>query len=154
MMSSELYGRLPSHPNVLAFDETAPDVVGIGGASAAVKGYIDVPFRIASTNVTHPLLVIENLSYPLIVGIEILRPHVARYGIAEPPELRFDVRVCNVCLEDRVASKHEPRTNVALARTADHTSIQLNSAVFVRVVLPERVQNARVLALDSIDVFD
>ena len=77
MMSASLYAQLPSKPRVYSFENAAPDIVGVGGASAAVKGYIDVPLRIADVEVAHPLLVVENLSFSLLIGMDILDPHAA-----------------------------------------------------------------------------
>ena len=43
MMSAAFYEKLPSKPRIYSFENAAPDIVGVGGASATVKGYIDVP---------------------------------------------------------------------------------------------------------------
>ena len=34
MLSSALYDRLPSRPSINSFENLAPDIVGVGGASA------------------------------------------------------------------------------------------------------------------------
>ena len=41
MLSSVLYEQLPSRPAINRFRSSAPDIVGVGGASAEVWGYVD-----------------------------------------------------------------------------------------------------------------
>ena len=43
MVSESLYLQLPTRPPIQCFNKPAPDIVSAGGASAEVKGYIDVP---------------------------------------------------------------------------------------------------------------
>ena len=77
MLSSTLYARLPSKPAIHLFKNSAPDIVGVGGASAKVRGYVDVPLQIVGVEIAHPLLVVQNLAFPLLIGADILRPHAA-----------------------------------------------------------------------------
>ena len=43
MLSFSLCEKLSSKFPVLSFENAAPDIVGVGGASAEVKGYVEVP---------------------------------------------------------------------------------------------------------------
>ena len=81
MVSSSLHDRLPSCPSINSFKNSAPDIVGVGGASADVRGYIDVPLQIVGIKVTHPLLVVTNLSFPLLIGMNVLQPHAAKVSL-------------------------------------------------------------------------
>ena len=74
MLSASLCEKLPSQPPVLLFGNSAPDIVGDGGASAEIKGYIDMPLQLAGVEVRHHVLV-SNLPYPILVGTDILRSH-------------------------------------------------------------------------------
>ena len=47
MLSAALYELLPNRPPIRKFDDSAPDIVGVGGASADVRGFIDVSVQIA-----------------------------------------------------------------------------------------------------------
>ena len=47
MMSFALYDRLPIRLAIKSFRNSAPDIVGVGGASAEAIKYIDVPLQIA-----------------------------------------------------------------------------------------------------------
>ena len=69
MLSIALYAKLPSKPPIQPFKNPAPDIVGVGGASAEVKGYVDVPLQLAGFEVAHPLLVVTDLSFPILVCI-------------------------------------------------------------------------------------
>ena len=81
MVSSALYDRLPSRPSINSFKNSAPDIVGVDGASAEVRGYIDVPLQIAGIEVVHPLLVNSNLSVLLLIGMNVLQLHAAKMSI-------------------------------------------------------------------------
>ena len=151
MMSASLYEQLPSKPRVYAFENTAPDIVGVGGASAAVKGYVDVPLRVADVEVAHPLLVVENLSFALLIGMDILDPHAANISLGGAREVQFKARVCDVCLEPRVPAKHEFFTTPAIACTVEPMSIAANSAVIVRVALPKSARDATSVVLDPLN---
>lgn len=85
MMSSKLYERLPKKPRIYKFEKAAPDIVGVGGASAHVKCYVDVPLRIAEIEVERPLLVVDNLSFSLLIGMDILGPHSANIKLGGAP---------------------------------------------------------------------
>ena len=61
MVSSALYNRLPLRPSINSFKNLAPDIVGVGNASAKVRGYIDVTLQIAGIEIAHPLLVVSNV---------------------------------------------------------------------------------------------
>ena len=61
MVSSALYDRLPSRPSINSLWNSAFDIVGVGGASVEVRGYIDVPLQIAGIKVADLLLVVSDL---------------------------------------------------------------------------------------------
>ena len=63
MVSSGLYDLLPSRLSINSFKNSAPHIIGVGGASAEVRGYIDVPLQIARIEVAHSLMVGSNLSF-------------------------------------------------------------------------------------------
>ena len=83
MLSASLCEKLPSRPPVLSFKNSAPNIVGVGGASAEFKGYIDVPLQLSGVEVTHPLFVVSNLPYPVLVGTDILRLHQATVSFGD-----------------------------------------------------------------------
>lgn len=59
MLSSSMYKRLPSVPAIQPFTGLAFDVVEVGGASAKIRGYVDVPVELVFAVVYHPLLVVQ-----------------------------------------------------------------------------------------------
>ena len=81
MLSSVLYEQLPSRPAINRFSISAPDIVGVGGASAEVRCYVDVPLQIAGVKIAHPLLVVTDLSFPLLIGMDLLQPHAAKMSL-------------------------------------------------------------------------
>ena len=87
MVSSARYDRLPSRPSINLFRNSAPDIVGVGGASAEVRGYIDVHLQIAGIKVVHPLLVVSNLSFSLLIGMDVLQPHAEKMSLGSAAPL-------------------------------------------------------------------
>ena len=43
MLSAAMYARLPDAPTIQPFLRAAFEVVGVGGARAVIRGYVDVP---------------------------------------------------------------------------------------------------------------
>ena len=107
MLSTALYAKLPSKPPIQAFKKPAPDIVGVGGGSAEVKGYIDVPLQLAGVEVAHPLLVLTDLSFPILVIADILREYSATMSLGDGVSLRLNARVCDVFLEQRTELSRE-----------------------------------------------
>ena len=77
IMSSAFHDRLPSRLALDAFKNSHPDIVGVGGVSFKVKGYINVYLKIVEIEVTHPLLVVIKLLFALLIGMDVLQPHTA-----------------------------------------------------------------------------
>ena len=124
MLSSSLYDRLPDRPPVQSLRNSAPNIVGVGGASAEVKGYINVPLQIAGIKVAHPLLVVANNSFPILIGTDILRPHAASMSLGESMPFCLNTRVCDNCLERRTDVKRSffKQNYSCVNRRPDHYS--------------------------------
>ena len=71
MVSSALYDRLPSRPSINSLKNSDPDIVGVGGVSAEVRGYIDVPLLIAEIEVADFLLVVSELPFAMLIGMDV-----------------------------------------------------------------------------------
>ena len=99
MVISAHYDRLPTRPAINSFKNSAPDIVGIGGASAKVVGYVEVPLLIAGFEVAHPLLVVSELPFAMLIGMDVLRPHAASFSVCDSTPLQLRNSVCPVCLE-------------------------------------------------------
>ena len=74
ILSTVMYGRIPNAPAIQPFTGSAPNIIGVGSATAEICGYVDAPIEIDGTAVRHPLLVVEGLAFPLLLGTDILRP--------------------------------------------------------------------------------
>ena len=90
MLSTALYAKLPSKPPIQPFKNPAPDIVGVCVSSAKVKEYGNVPLQLTGVKVAHPLLVVTNLSFPIIVGTDILRTHSATMSLGDAVPLRLN----------------------------------------------------------------
>ena len=80
-----------------------------------IRGYVDAPVEVAGVAVRYPLLVVEGLAFPLIIGTNILRAHRAVLTLDESAPVQLRVRVCAVCAEQRTASPDEPSSSVRAA---------------------------------------
>ena len=94
-----MYAQLLDAPVIQSFSRAAPEVVGVGGASAAIRGYVDAPVKFAGATVHHPLLVVERLAFPLLIGTDILRAHRAVITLVETAPVRLRDRECPICRE-------------------------------------------------------
>ena len=73
-----------------------------------IRGYVDAPDEVAEVMVHQPVLVIESLAFPLIIGTYILRAYGAVLTLDESASLRLRERECAVCREERIASSAKP----------------------------------------------
>ena len=120
------------------FITSPPKIVGVGGASATVRGYIDAPLIIARMQVRHPVIVVEDLSFPLLLEMDILGPHDAQLGVGAFSSIRLDVERCRVCDEERSLATHL-RLIPTVAVVCEDVSLQLCAASRVTVRLPPAV---------------
>ena len=102
MIPFSTYKQLRRESPILQFDGSPPTIVGVGGAHAEVKGYIDVPIEISGVEVLHPLIVVSQLAFPLLIGMDILRAHSANFSLGAKDSVRLMVPHCEICLETRI----------------------------------------------------
>ena len=115
ILSCALYDSLPWRPSINSFKNSAPDIIGVGGASAKVRGYIDVPLQIAGIEVAHALLVVSNLSFSLLIGMDVLQSHAAKMSLGSAAPLELSARVCDVCFEQRTNPSSSYRSSPTVA---------------------------------------
>ena len=120
MLSRGMYSRLRDAPAIQPFTRVAPDVVGDGGASAEIRGYVNVPVEVAGVSVHHPLLVVAGLAFPFLIGTDILRAHGAVLKLDESAPVRQRIRECAVC--------HEQSTEPRLLTRPTSTSLRARRA--------------------------
>ena len=150
MLSSVLYDQLLSCPEICSFSKSAPDILGVGGASAEVRGYVDVPPQIAGIKIAHPLLVVTSLAFPLI-GMDILQPHAAKMSLGHAAPLELSVHLCDVCLEKRTDPKPKYRSAPPIACVIEQTLLAAKSAVVVPVKLPCSHQQLSTVAIEPLN---
>ena len=90
MLNSTLYDRLHSKPAIQQFKNRAPDIVGVVGASAKVRGYVDIPLLIAGVEIAHSLLVVSELSFPILIVMDILQPHAATLPLGNSSTIQLN----------------------------------------------------------------
>ena len=108
MLSTAKYGRIQNARPIQPFTGSAPDIIGVGGATAEIRGYVDAPIEIDNPAVRHPLLVVEGLVFPLLLGTDILRPYGAMLTLDVSAPLRLRTCVCDICSEQRTDQLVEP----------------------------------------------
>ena len=121
-------------PLIENFITSPPRIVGVGGANATVRRYIDAPLIIARTQVRHPVIVVKDLSFHLLIGMDILGPHDAQLGVGASRSIRLDVERCRVC-DERSAATHL-RSIPTVAVVCDDISLKPCAASRVAVCLP------------------
>ena len=96
-----MYSRLPHAPAIQPFTRAAPDVIGVKGTSAEIRGYVDAPVEIAGVEVHHPQLVVEGLAFSLI-GTNILHEHGSVLTLDKSAPVRLCIRECAVSRDERM----------------------------------------------------
>ena len=119
IMISSLYVRLPSRPSINSFKNSAPDIIEVGGASAEVRGYIDVFLQIAGIEVAHPLLVVSELLFAMLIGMDVFRPSAASFSVCDSTSLQLLNSVCPFCFDRRAETKQRSRNALAVVCAVD-----------------------------------
>ena len=116
----------------------------------------------------HPVIVVEDLSFSLLIGIDILGPHDAQLGVGASSSIRLDVERCRVCDEERYAATHL-RSVPTVALVCEDISLQacaasrvavrlpfavLSNSYFVAELLPSLVADSGCAALPSVNKID
>ena len=94
LIASPTLAALPERPSVEQFMHRPQNIVGVGGSSARVLGYVDVSVVISDVEVRHPLIVADELAYPLLIGTDILRPHRANFELGAPDVVQLKLDQC------------------------------------------------------------
>ena len=145
----------PWPPQIQSFGSASLEIAGVGGSCVNVRGYIDVPLELAWIEVAHPV-VVEELPFPLLVSMVVLRAHAASVSLDEPSSLQLQARFCETCLETRFTSKPAykplPRHFQAqpVAYTVAPSSIKPMSATLVTVRLPSSILSASEFVADPL----
>ena len=77
MVSASTLAALPVTPSVEPYTSRPPYIVDIGGSPLHLLGYFVAAVAVSDVEVTHQLVVISELEFPLWIGNDILRPHGA-----------------------------------------------------------------------------
>ena len=153
MVSSAMYARLRDAPVIQSFTRAAPDVVGVGGASAEIGGYVDAPFEVAGVREHHLLLVVEGLAFSLLIGTDNFCAHGAVLTLDETAPVRLQSRECSICREQRTDSPAALPLAPLTACAACNVVIEPCTAAFIRVCAPTALckeSNVAVEALASL----
>ena len=103
-----------------------------------MRGYLDAPPIIARTQVRHPVIVVKNLSFPLLLGMDILGPQDGQLGVGASSSIRVDVERCKVCDEERSLATHL-RSIPTVAVVCEDVSLHSCVAARITVRLPPAV---------------
>ena len=60
MLSTAMNGRLPIVPAIQRFTESASNVIGVGGASAEIRGYVDMPVKLMASPCAIPFRLLKS----------------------------------------------------------------------------------------------
>ena len=101
MLCTLLNSQLPNKFLILYFKNKAFNIVGVGGASAKVKSFIDVQIQLAGVTVAHNLLVFENLSFSILLGNDILRVNSATIFLGDAFLFEIKAQVGDICFKQQ-----------------------------------------------------
>ena len=102
--------------------------------------------------VAHPLLVVTDLSFPILVGTDILRAHSATMSLGDVVPFRLNARVCDVCLEQRTELLREYLCAPFAVCTTDPVTIPPRTAALVQErVPPPEIQQSPSIAVEPLE---
>ena len=91
---------------------------------------------------------VKNLSFALLIGTDILRPHAVNLSLAGASSLQL--RFCKICLEQRTEPKSGFRRRPVVAWIAEQTTIGARSAAIVKMQMPESARANVTVAPDPL----
>ena len=96
---------------------------------------------IAAVEVRHPLIIVEELAYPILIGMNVLRPHEAITVTGASEIVRLHLESCLVCIEEHTSVKTQQEVVGAVASILTDTTLPPHAASRVKVCLPPKVLN-------------
>ena len=118
------------------FTRAAPDVVGVGGARAEIRGYVETPVKVAGVTVHHPLLVVKGLAFSFLIGTDILCAHGSVLTLDVTTPVRLQSRQCSICRKERSDSPAALSLAPITSCAACSVVIEPCKAAFIRVCAP------------------
>ena len=150
MLSIATHARLRDTPVIQPFTRAAPDVVGVGGASAEIRGYVDAPVEVVDVTVHHPLLVVEGLAFSLLIGTDIIRAQGAVLTLDKNAPVWLRNRECSICREQRTDSPAALPLAPLTACAACSVVIEPCTATFIRVRAPTALCKESTVAVEPL----
>ena len=98
-MSRAAFEKLDPLPELEEW-ENPEGLFGVGGGEAKCIGVFRPAFYIGPHRMRHPVLVVEGLTQPIIVGADTLRPHNAIFEFGYPDKIRITADNCYICREN------------------------------------------------------
>ena len=92
----------------------------------------------------------EELTFPLLLSTDILRPQGAMLTLDESAPLRLRTRVCDICREQRTDLLAEPPRAPLTACAASKGVIKPCTAAFIRVRVPRALRDVPNVAVELI----
>ena len=94
---------------------------------------------ISDVEVRHPLIVVDELAYPLLIGTDVFRPHRANFELGAPYVVRLKLDRCFVCIKERLPDATLRVIVGAVASTVADKTLPSHTASRVQVRLPSKV---------------
>ena len=151
MVAVSTLHALPRLPQVEPFESTPHSIIGVGGARATVRGFLDVPLKIGNTEVCHPLIVVEKLAFRLLVGMDILRPHSATVALGPHQVVQLNTPLCEVFLEPRASSSPSSTSTEHVATVVQAAVVPPYSAATIRVKLHPSIMSQQLFCVESLE---
>ena len=139
MVSASTLAALPVPPSVEPYTSRHPYIVDIGGPPLHVLGDVVAAVAVSDVEVTHRLVVIRELAFPLLIGNDILRSHRAIIELGPPDVLQLGVDRCPVCVDARVPVALQRDAAAAVTTVSSDTTLPTDVASRVPVSLPPQV---------------
>ena len=141
MVSASTLAALPVPTLVEPFTSGTPNIVDIEGSPLHVLGYVVAAVAVSDVEVTHRLVVISELAFPLLISIDILRAHRACFGVGSPDFVRLKVDLCYECVAKYGSLASHRHVTVSIAPVVSDTTLPKHAASRMLVQVPPKVHD-------------
>ena len=139
IVSTSTLAALPVTSSVQPYTSCTPNNVDIFGSAFHVLNYVDAAVAVSDVEVRQLLVVVNKLTFPLLIGFDILEPYRAITELGPPDVVRCQLDRCTVCVEQREPVAPQRDLATAVVSVLSDATLRPHAASQEPVKLPLKV---------------
>ena len=136
MVLASTLAALPVPSSIEPFTSRAPNIVDMFGSALQVLGYVVAAVAVFDVEVAHRLVVISELAFPLLISINILKPHCTIIELGPPDVVRLGNDRYSECVEKAKSFTLNHDVAAAVVSVLSDTTLHRHAASREQVHLP------------------